>query len=57
MEWKKVDYYKFETTPEELEKKGVLFIPHTGYDNPANERERERLWREHLKKVEPHPTT
>lgn len=47
---KKVDITQFETTAEELREKGVLFIPHTGYANPATERERERLWREHLKK-------
>lgn len=54
---KKVNLCKFDCTKEELEEKGVLFIPHKGYDDLSTERERERVWREHLKKNEPRPTT
>lgn len=49
MEWKKVEeYWAFDTTPEELNEKGIIFIPHKGFTNKATEEKREKVWRPHL---------
>jgi len=49
MEWKKVEeYWAFDTTPEELNEKGIIFIPHRGFKDKATEEKREKVWRPHL---------
>lgn len=48
----KIDLAKlcsFDTTPEELEKEGKIFVPHRGYSNPQAEIKRNHLWIAHLK--------
>jgi hypothetical protein len=49
MEWKKVEeYWSFETTPEELEEQGIIFVPHKGFQNQATIEKREKVWTSHL---------
>lgn len=49
MEWKKVEeYWSFETTPEELEEQGIIFVPHKGFQNVASIEKREKVWTSHL---------
>lgn len=40
----KIDICQFDTTPEELEKEGRIFIPHKGYTFKAPLTKKEKLW-------------